>query len=61
MSNERGLLLPLMGGWKTWAAAVGLAAIGICEIAEGDLETGAGRIAMALGLIGIGHKIEKQG
>ena len=51
-------LLP-MGGWKTWAAAAGLFAIGVFEIVEGNTESGAGRIVLALGLIGIGAKIEK--
>lgn len=50
-----------MKGWKTWAAALLLIAIGVYEIGMGETESGVGRIAMALGLIGIGHKIEKQG
>jgi hypothetical protein len=48
-----------MGGWKTWASALGLFAIGVFEIVEGNTESGAGRIVLALGLIGIGAKIEK--
>ena len=48
-----------MGGWKTWASALGLFAIGVFEIIEGNTESGAGRIVLAVGLIGLGHKIEK--
>ena len=48
-----------MGGWKTWAAAAGLFAIGVFEIIEGNTESGAGRVVLAVGLIGLGHKIEK--
>ena len=50
-----------MGGWKTWAAALGLFAIGVFEIVEGNTESGAGRIVLALGLVGIGSKIERAG
>ena len=27
----------IMGGWKTWVAAAGTAALGIVEIANGDV------------------------
>lgn len=52
--------LPWMSGWKTWAAAVGLCALGIYEIALGNTDSGLERIVLAVGLVGIGHKIEKQ-
>lgn len=53
--------LPWMGGWKTWAAAGLLVFIGVIEIALGEVEQGVGRIALAAGLVGLGHKIEKAG
>lgn len=50
----------MMGGWKTWAAAIGAALLGIYEITEGQTESGLGHITFAAGLIGLGHKIEKK-
>lgn len=49
-----------MKGWKTWAGAAliaisaGLGALGYTEIASLVLTVGG-----ALGLVGLGHKIEK--
>lgn len=52
-------IMPWMGGWKTWAAAIGLCVLGVYEIALGDTDSGLGRIIMGVGLVGLGHKIEK--
>lgn len=49
----------MMKGWKTWAAAVGLVIMGVVELANGDTEGGLTCLVSALGLIGIGHKVEK--
>lgn len=57
-----------MGGWKTWAAAVGLCLLGLALIGMGLLATqlqevlfglGLQAILFGFGLIGIGHKVEK--
>lgn len=49
-----------MKGWKTWVPAIGTIALGVYEITQDQLEQGIGHITMGLGLIGIGHKVEKQ-
>jgi len=49
-----------MKGYKTWAAAIGMAILGIVDIIDGQAETGITKIVAALGLVGIGHKVEKQ-
>lgn len=49
----------VMGGWKTWIAAIALAALGVVDVVNGDLETGVAKISAALGMVGLGHKIEK--
>lgn len=51
----------MMGGWKTWAAAIFTAGLGVLSIINGDVATGAQQIAGAVAMIGIGHKIEKAG
>lgn len=48
-----------MKGWKTWAAALGAVALGLYEITEGQVESGVGHIVFGAGLVGLGHKIEK--
>lgn len=48
-----------MKGWKTWLGSIGMIAVGVYEISEGQTESGVGKIAMGLGMIGIGHKVEK--
>ena len=48
-----------MKGWKTWVGAAGMAIVGIYEISEGQVELGVSKIALALGMIGLGHKVEK--
>lgn len=50
-----------MKGWKTWLAAVCTAGLGIISIANGEIEQGIGHLTFALGLVGLGHKIEKAG
>ena len=57
-----------MTGWKTWAAGLasilgGVAAI-LTVISSGDfnfeaIQGGIAMIALGLGMIGIGHKVEK--
>ena len=49
----------IMGGWKTWLAAIGTIALGIVEIAGGDAESGITKLVAAFGLIGIGNKLDK--
>ncbi len=49
----------LMGGWKTWIAAIAMAALGVVDIVSGDYEAGAVKISGAFGMVGLGHKIEK--
>jgi hypothetical protein len=58
----------MMGGWKTWVAAIGLIASGIGMIATGFVAepmnfdmivAGWGSIMAGLALVGIGHKLEK--
>lgn len=55
-----------MGGWKTWTSAIAIGILGIVDIAgsvtgddAGGIETGIAKILAALGLVGIGHKVEK--
>ncbi len=48
-----------MKGWKTWAGAFGFIAVGVVLIATGDIAGGAKSIATGVGLVGLGHKIEK--
>lgn len=52
---------PYMAGWKTWLAAAGLGILGAVDLIEGDLEAALTKLSAALGLIGIGHKIQKAG
>ena len=49
----------IMGGWKTWVAAAGTAALGVVEIANGDVESGITKLVAAFGFIGIGNKLDK--
>ena len=48
-----------MGGWKTWAAVAGLALLAMVDAANGDFDAAGAKIMAALGLVGLGHKIEK--
>ena len=54
-----------MGGYKTWTAAIGY---GVLEVAKlvwpqyGDgLEAAQQALLVPLGIVGLGHKIEKNG
>ena len=58
-----------MTGWKTWAAAISAFCAGIIRIIEGattdpidmnKVYEGILTCAGGLGLVGIGHKLEKQ-
>ena len=51
----------MMKGWKTWLAGIGSILWGVIGIVTGthDLEVGIGFITGGLGIIGIGHKLEK--
>lgn len=48
-----------MSGWKTWLAVIGMSALGAARIMSGEAEEGIGLILGALGMLGIGHKVEK--
>ena len=48
-----------MKGWKTWAATVGLVILAVVDISNGDYEAAMTKLASAGGLVGLGHKIEK--
>ena len=48
-----------MKGWKTWASVAGLMVLAAVDISNGDYEAAMTKFASAGGLVGIGHKIEK--
>ncbi len=55
-----------MGGWKTWAAAIGMWLTGLGLLISGYVNSDAARITegittilAGLALVGIGHKLEK--
>ena len=50
-----------MKGWKTWLAAAGLCGLGVFLLLKGKEELGMVCIFNGLGLVGIGHKVEKAG
>lgn len=50
----------MMHGWKTWAGAGFIAAGAVLEyFGYSDLAKGILMVGGALGLVGLGHKIEK--
>ena len=49
----------MMTGWKTWLSGVGAIVYGVILIIGGHAEQGVTLILSGLGIIGIGHKIEK--
>ena len=53
--------LVMMGGWKTWTAAAGLALLAVVDVANGDFAAAGTKFVAALGMIGLGDKIEKAG
>ncbi len=50
-----------MGGYKTWLAVAGMVILGVVDILNGAIEIGITKIVGALGLLGLGAKIEKNG
>ena len=52
-----------MGGWKTWAAAISSIAWGVGGFVAGlhDADAAMAFISGGLGMVGIGHKVEKLG
>ena len=51
--------LLVMGGWKTWTAAAGLVLLAVADVANGDIEAAGTKVMAALGLVGLGHKVDK--
>lgn len=51
----------MMQGWKTWLAVLGFWIIGIVYFIQGATEEGVKYILTGIGVLGIGHKIEKSG
>ena len=49
-----------MKGWKTWLASSGLCGLGVFLLLHGKDELGMICILNGLGLVGIGHKIDKR-
>ena len=48
-----------MGGWKTWTAAIAIALFAVVDAGNGDYDAAGTKLAASLGLLGLGHKIEK--
>ena len=48
-----------MKGWVTWVAALCTAGLGVVSIVSGDTMSGLQQIAVAMGMVGLGRKIEK--
>lgn len=48
-----------MKGYKTWIAAVACFSLGAVDFYNGDVTAAAEKWAIGVGLIGIGHKVEK--
>lgn len=48
-----------MKGWKTWLAAAGLCGLGVFLMLKQREDMGMVCIFNGLGLVGIGHKVEK--
>jgi len=51
----------MMRGWKTWIAAGCLRVLAAIDLYDGATEAGLAKLSAALGMIGLGHKIEKTG
>uniref|UniRef100_A0A6M3LIJ5 Holin n=1 Tax=viral metagenome TaxID=1070528 RepID=A0A6M3LIJ5_9ZZZZ len=51
----------MMKGYVTWIAVAGYAALAVVDILNGATETALTKIGLAIGLLGIGRKIEKNG
>lgn len=50
-----------MKGYKTWLAVAGFTILGIYELFSGNSQQAVQYFLTALGFLGIGHKIEKNG
>lgn len=52
-----------MSGWKTWIAAIGSIAWGVGGFLVGthDVDTAMGFVVAGLGMVGIGHKLDRTG
>jgi len=50
-----------MKGWKTWLGVIGMAALAVYDFSNGDVEQALVKITAAMGLLGVGHKIDKAG
>lgn len=49
----------MMRGWKTWLAAVCLGVLAGIDVYDGEIDSGMSKLAAAIGMVGLGHKIEK--
>ena len=49
----------MMTGWKTYLGAAAFMLLAVYNVLEGQYEEAVKNFALAMGLIGIGHKIEK--
>ena len=52
-------ILGMFSGFKTYIAGVGLIALGVYQMTQGDYQTGMQTIAAGLAVFGVGHKLEK--
>lgn len=50
-----------MKGWKTWVAVVGMVALGVVDLVNGQIDGALLKFTGAAGLIGLGGKIERNG
>ena len=51
--------LPFLDGYKTIVAAVGLVALGVYQLSQGQLELGFQSLMAGLAALGLRHAIEK--
>ena len=49
----------MLKGYKTWIAVIGMALLGLYDLIEGNIDAAMTKFAGALGMLGIGHKIER--
>lgn len=49
----------MMKGWKTWVGVVGMVALAVYDLSNGDVEQAMAKATAAFGLLGLGHKIDK--
>jgi hypothetical protein len=48
-----------MKGWVTWTGVVGLILLAVVDGVNGDIEAAVAKISTAIGMVGIGRKVEK--